>query len=57
MEHGIELWRYFMGLYRDPCTHIIPTVGPKVCKYYLHWASGISMESLSNSLGTGWAYD
>ena len=23
---------------RDPGTQIIPTLGPKVCKYYLHWA-------------------
>ena len=23
---------------RDPCIQIIPTLGPKVCKYYLHWA-------------------
>ena len=26
------------GSPRDPCTQIIPTLGPKVCKYYLHWA-------------------
>ena len=23
---------------RDPSIQIIPTLGPKVCKYYLHWA-------------------
>ena len=23
---------------RDPCIQIIPTLGPKVCEYYLHWA-------------------
>ena len=23
---------------RDPSTQIIPTLGPEVCKYYLHWA-------------------
>ena len=23
---------------RDPCIQIIPTFGPKVCRYYLHWA-------------------
>ena len=23
---------------RDPCTQILPALGPKVCKYYLHWA-------------------
>ena len=26
------------GLYRDPSIQTIPTLGPKVCKYYLHWA-------------------
>ena len=26
------------GLYRDPSTHIVPTLGPKVCIYHLHWA-------------------
>ena len=29
------------GIFRDPSTQIIPTLGPKVCKYYLHWASWI----------------
>ena len=23
---------------RDPCIQITPTLAPKVCKYYLHWA-------------------
>ena len=23
---------------KDPSIQIIPTLGPKVCKYYLHWA-------------------
>ena len=23
---------------RDPSIQIIPTLGPKACKYYLHWA-------------------
>ena len=23
---------------RDPCIQIIPRLGPKVCKNYLHWA-------------------
>ena len=27
------------GLYRDPSLQIIPTLGPEVCIYYLHWAS------------------
>ena len=26
------------GIRRDPSTQILPTLGPKVCKYYLHWA-------------------
>ena len=26
------------GLCRDPSIHIIPTVGPRVYKYYLRWA-------------------
>ena len=26
---------------RDPCTQRIATLGPKVCKYYLHWATWI----------------
>ena len=33
METGV-----IKGLYRDPSIEIIPTLGPKVCKYYLHWA-------------------
>ena len=24
--------------YKDPSIQILPTLGPKVCKYYLHWA-------------------
>ena len=27
---------------RDPTIQIIPTWGPKVCKYYLHWAIWIT---------------
>ena len=37
MEHEMEtgvIW----GLYRDPSIQMIPTLGPKVCKYYLHLA-------------------
>ena len=30
--------------YRDPSTQIIPTLGRKVCKYYLHWATSIPRE-------------
>ena len=26
------------GLYKDPSIQTIPTLAPKVCKYYLHWA-------------------
>ena len=26
------------GFARDPSTQIIPTLGPKVCRYCLHWA-------------------
>ena len=33
MESGV-----IKGLHRDPSIQIIPTLGPKVCKYYLHWA-------------------
>ena len=33
METGI-----IQGLYRDPSIQIIPTLGPKVYKYYPHWA-------------------
>ena len=37
------MWENFyksqQGYYpRDPSTQIIPTLGPKVFKYYLHWA-------------------
>ena len=27
----------FGAVSRDPCEQIIPTLGPEVCKYYLHW--------------------
>ena len=30
-----------------PCTQIIPTLGPKVCKYYLHWAIWIPRDFYS----------
>ena len=36
MEAGV-----IKELYRDPSIQIIPTLGPKVCKYYLHWANWI----------------
>ena len=29
------------GLYKDQSIQIIPTLGPKVCKSYPHWAIGI----------------
>ena len=31
---------------RDPCTQILPTLGPKVCKNYLHWVIWILRVSL-----------
>ena len=39
MEAGV-IWR----LYRDRSIQIIPTLGPKVCKYDLHWAIWIPRE-------------
>ena len=33
MESGV-----IKGLHRDPSIQIIPALGPKVCKYYRHWA-------------------
>ena len=41
METTIVYW----GYYRDPCTQIIPTLGPKVCKYYLHGAIWIPRDT------------
>ena len=38
-------------LYRDPSIQIIPTLGPKVCKYYLHWAIWIPREGIANYYG------
>ena len=33
LRHGV------FNIYpRDPCTQILLTLDPKVCKYYLHWA-------------------
>ena len=38
---------------RDPSIQIIPTLGPKVCKYYLHWAIWIPrVFSLFGFIGT-----
>ena len=34
---------------RDPCTQILPTLGPNVCKYYLHWAIWILRAKASTS--------
>ena len=36
---------------RDPCTQIFPTLGPKVCKYYLHWAIWIPRECSEGTPG------
>ena len=32
------MWGHQKHNPRDPSIQIIPTLGPKVCKYYLHWA-------------------
>ena len=45
METGV-----IKGLYRDPSIQIIPTLGPKVCKYYLHWAIWIPREISLNMM-------
>ena len=34
------------GLYEGPSIQIIPTLAPKVCKYYLHWAVWIPRVNL-----------
>ena len=31
---------------RDPSIQIIPTLGPKACKYYLHWAIWIPRDRI-----------
>ena len=41
MESGV-----IRGLYRDPSIQIIPILGPKVCRSYLHWAIWIPRETL-----------
>ena len=38
---------------RDPSIHIIPTLGPKVCKYYLHraiWIPAVCLESFASCM-------
>ena len=42
--------RVYYTIPRDPCTQILPTLGPKVCKYYLHWAIWIPREYQNNLL-------
>ena len=37
MENEMEIV-VIKGLHRDPSIQIISTLGPKVYKYYLHWA-------------------
>ena len=37
MENEIETG-VIQGLYKDPSIQIMPTLGAKVCKCYLHWA-------------------
>ena len=36
------------GLYKDPSIQIIPTLGPKGCDYYLHWATWIPLALVRN---------
>ena len=40
MEHEMET--RVIEQYRGPNIQIISTLGPEVCKYYLHWAIWIS---------------
>ena len=37
-------WGYIGVIYRDPSIQMTLTLGPKVCKYYLDWASWIFIE-------------
>ena len=50
METGFAQWiaGIIKGL-RDPSIQItiIPTVGPKICEYYLHWAIWIPRDRLN----------
>ena len=35
------------AIHRDPSIQIIPALGPKVCKYYLHWAGWIPISTIT----------
>ena len=58
MENDMES-EVIKGLSRDPSIQKIPTLGPKVCKYDLHWAIRIFGEfptPVLNCVGHGaWA--
>ena len=43
-EHEMETG-VIKGLDRDPSIQIIPTLGPKVCIFYLRWAIWIPRKS------------
>ena len=36
---------------KDPSIQILPTLGPKLCKYYLHWATWIPRETSQHLRG------
>ena len=36
--HNRETFGIKKRIPRDPSIQILPTLGPKVCKHYLHWA-------------------
>ena len=40
LRASTEVYNQGLGLWfpRDPSIQILPAWGPKVCKYYLHWA-------------------
>ena len=37
---------------KDPSIQIIPTLGPNVCRYYLHWAIWIPMDNFNPDIPT-----
>ena len=46
MENEMESW-VIKGLFRDPSIQIVPTLGPEVCKFYLHWAISLNPKPLN----------
>ena len=48
---GLRCCFKMLNVPRDPCTQILPALGPKVCKYYLHWAIWIPRVLFSFSAG------